>query len=129
MGLPRGQELLRIETPAARALKWNLDHARPLNVRGRLVHPEGRYALQYRIRSGAQIDARQQIDGLVAAVGREHASRGDLVQRGQAFHQRLGLRLGVTIEPGRGGVAGRAPWRLGWMPARPPPEAGRGRLS
>ena len=74
-GCQAPSSLLRIETPAARALERDLEHARALDVRRHLVHAEGRRALQDRIRAGAQIDPRQQIDGLVAPARRRAAAR------------------------------------------------------
>ena len=46
-----------------------------LDVRGHPVHAEGRRALQDRILSGAQINARQQVDGLVAAAAHQQRCR------------------------------------------------------
>ena len=109
---PGGQQPLRIHTPAVRALERDLDHARPLDARGHLIHAEGRYALQYRIGAGAQVDARQQIDGFVAPMGREQATRRHLVQCGEALEQRRRLRFGIAVESGGGGIAGRPPRRL-----------------
>ena len=116
--LPGGEQPLGIQTPGVRAFERHLDHGRALQLRGRSIHSKGRSALDDRIGSGAQIYPRQQIDRLIAAVSREQAARRHVVQRGQPFDQRGGLRLGIAIESGGGCIARRPPRSLVRVQAR-----------
>ena len=75
------------------ALQGQLDHLGALDARRNLVHAEGGAALQNRIAAGAQINARQEIDGFVAAAGREHLLGRNAVERGQrSIRARVAVR-------------------------------------
>ena len=69
-----------------------------LDVRGHAVHAEGWRALQNRIRSGAQIDAREHVDGLVASAPDQEPLGRHAVQGRKARDEGLRLRLGIAVE-------------------------------
>jgi hypothetical protein len=68
-----GQQPFGVESPAPRAIERGPDDLGALNARHHLVHAEGRRALQNGVDARTQIDAREWIDGFIAAVRCEHA--------------------------------------------------------